>query len=180
MRTATEALAGAGFFVFVSSANVYADHRTIGQDESAPLLAPLDGDVMESMESYGAAKVACEQQVERAFGPDRCLIARVGLIGGPGDLFDRTGYWPLRFARPAANDGSVLVPDSPDLPTQVIDVRDLAGWLLSAGERRSAGTFNVGGGDDSDSPSTSRPRAGWPATVDRSSRRTRNGSSITA
>ena len=45
--------------------NVYADHRTIGQDESAPLLAPLDGDVMESMESYGAAKVACEQQVER-------------------------------------------------------------------------------------------------------------------
>ena len=145
VRTATEALAGAGFFVFVSSANVYADHRTIGQNESAPLLAPLDGDVMESMESYGAAKVACEQQVERAFGPERCLIARVGLIGGPGDLFDRTGYWPLRFARPAVNDGSVLVPDSPDLPTQVIDVRDLAGWLLSAGEHRSAGTFNVGG-----------------------------------
>ena len=145
VRMATEALAGAGFFVFVSSANVYADHRTIGQNESAPLLAPLGGDVMESMESYGAAKVACEQQVERAFGPERCLIARVGLIGGPGDLFDRTGYWPLRFARPAVNDGSVLVPDSPDLPTQVIDVRDLAGWLLSAGEHRSAGTFNVGG-----------------------------------
>ena len=41
VRTATEALAGAGLFVFVSSANVYADHRTIGQNESAPLLAPL-------------------------------------------------------------------------------------------------------------------------------------------
>ena len=145
VRTATAALASAAFFVFVSSANVYADHGTIGQDESAPVLPPLEGDVMENMESYGAAKVACEQYVAQTFGPDRCLIARVGLIGGPGDLFDRTGYWPLRFARPAASDGSVLVPDTPDLPTQVIDVRDLAGWLVAAGERRVAGTYNVGG-----------------------------------
>jgi nucleoside-diphosphate-sugar epimerase len=100
---------------------------------------------MESMATYGEAKVACERQVAQTFGPDRCLIARVGLIGGPGDLFDRSGYWPLRFARPALADGSVLVPESPDLPTQVIDVRDLAGWLVAAGERRIAGIYNAGG-----------------------------------
>jgi nucleoside-diphosphate-sugar epimerase len=95
------------------------------------------------METYGEAKVACEQHVLGAFGPGRSLIARVGLIGGPGDTFDRTGYWPLRFRRPAADDGSVLVPDVPSLATQVIDVRDVASWLVDTGERRLSGVFNV-------------------------------------
>ena len=57
-------------FVFVSSGNVYADHRAPGQDESAPLLPALEGPVMESMASYGEAKVACEQHVLGTFGPD--------------------------------------------------------------------------------------------------------------
>jgi nucleoside-diphosphate-sugar epimerase len=84
--------------------------------------------------------------VLRGFGSGRTAIARVGLIGGPGDIFDRTGYWPLRFARPARADGAVLVPDVSDLPTQVIDVRDLAAWIVSAGTRATAGIFNVTGG----------------------------------
>ncbi len=133
------------FYVFVSSGNVYADHSTPGQNEDAALLPALDGDVMETMETYGQAKVACEQHVLRAFGPHRSMIARVGLIGGPGDVFDRTGYWPLRFARPATEDGTVLVPDAPELATQVIDVRDLAVWLVDAGSRGVAGIFNATG-----------------------------------
>jgi len=132
-------------FVFVSSGNVYADHRAPGQDESSPLLPALSGPVMESMASYGEAKVACEQHVLTAFGPDACLIARVGLIGGPGDLFDRSVYWPHRLARPATANGAVLVPDSPAQPTQVIDVRDLAAWLVEAGAARVAGVFNATG-----------------------------------
>ena len=80
----------------------------------APLLPALTGEVMESMDTYGQAKVACGQQVQQAFEPGRALIARVGLIGGPGDIFDRTGYWPLRFARPSTPGGAVLVPDAPD------------------------------------------------------------------
>ena len=133
-----------GFFVFVSSGNVYAEHVT-GQDEDGPLLAALEGDVMESMDTYGQAKVACEQHALRAFGPDRATIVRVGLIGGPGDIFDRSGYWPLRFARPASADDAVLVPDAPDLPAQVIDVRDLAAWIIEMGTRGVAGVFNVTG-----------------------------------
>ena len=132
-------------FVFVSSGNVYADHGTPGDDESAALLPALAGEVMESMETYGEAKVACERHVLDAFGTGRTLIARVGLIGGPGDIFDRTGYWPLRFARPAEDDGRVLVPDLPDLGTQVIDVRDLAAWLVDAAGRQVSGTFNATG-----------------------------------
>jgi 2'-hydroxyisoflavone reductase len=86
----------------------------------------LAGDVMASMDTYGQAKVACERHVLGGFGADRSLIAWVGLIGGPGDTFDRTG--PLVGAvPPAAGDGSVLVPEVPGLATQVIDVRDLAG-----------------------------------------------------
>lgn len=146
VRTAVQALVDrAGFFVFVSSGNVYAEHAAPGGDEEVPTLPALDGDVMESMETYGEAKVACESHVRRAFGPDRSLIARVGLIGGPGDVFDRTGYWPWRFARPSTTRGAVLVPDAPALATQVIDVRDLATWLIDAGSNRTAGTFNATG-----------------------------------
>jgi nucleoside-diphosphate-sugar epimerase len=143
---AVKALADrAAYFVFVSSSNVYADHRRPGADEDGPLLPALDGDVMESMEVYGEAKVACEQHVLRGFGAGRALIARVGLLGGPGDVFDRTGYWPLRFARPSTSDGSVLVPDAPGLATQVLDVRDLAAWIVDAGARRINGIFNAAG-----------------------------------
>ncbi len=145
VRRATTALAErAAAYVFISSGNVYADHAIPGTDETAELLAPLGGDVMETMETYGEAKVACEQHVLRAFGDDLTLIARAGLIGGPGDIFDRTGYWPLRFARPAVSDGSVLVPDVPVL-TQVIDVRDLAAWLVDSAERGVCGIFNAVG-----------------------------------
>ena len=146
VRSAVRALADrAGMYVLVSSCNVYADHRTPGADEEAPLLPPLTGEVMESMDTYGQAKVACEQQVQQAFEPDRALIARVGLIGGPGDIFDRTGYWPLRFARPSTPSGAVLVPDAPGLATQVIDVRDLAAWLIDAGSRGLGGVYNATG-----------------------------------
>lgn len=146
VKSAMQALTDrASFFVFVSSGNVYAEHGTPGGNEDGALLLALDGDVMESMETYGEAKVACERHVLQAFGPDRALIARVGLIGGPGDIFHRTGYWPLRFARPVVKDGAVLVPDAPEMATQVIDVRDLAGWLVDAGSRHVAGIFNATG-----------------------------------
>jgi len=146
VKQAAAALAGrSSSFIFISSGSVYADHGTPGQDESTEVLPALDGDVMETMETYGEAKVACEQHVLDAFGPDRSLIARVGLIGGPGDVSDRTGYWPLRFARPASEDGSVLVPDVPELATQVIDVRDLATWIVDGASRGLSGTFNATG-----------------------------------
>ncbi|HET7659566.1 MAG TPA: NAD-dependent epimerase/dehydratase family protein [Oryzihumus sp.] len=143
VRGAVAALADrAATWVYVSSGSVYAAHGTPGADEGAALLPALEGDVADR-ESYGEAKVACEQAVLAGVGPDRTVIARSGLIGGPGDHSDRTGYWPLRFAHPATDDAAVLVPDTPDLGTQVIDVRDLARWLVESVEQERAGVFNL-------------------------------------
>ena len=132
-------------FLFVSSCNVYASQCEVGADEGAALLTPLQSDVMESMEQYGQAKVACEQAAADSFGAGRTLIARVGLIGGPGDASGRSGYWPWRFAQPSNRQGAVLVPDAADLPTAVIDVRDLAGWLVDCADAGTVGVFNAGG-----------------------------------
>lgn len=146
VRRAAAALAGrAGHAVFVSSASVYAEHRAVGQDESTATFAPLADDVMADMSAYGAAKVACERALLEGFGSDRTLIVRSGLIGGPDDHTARSGYWPWRFAHPSGPDGTVLVPDCPDLSVQLIDVRDLARWLVVAAEGNLSGTINAVG-----------------------------------
>jgi nucleoside-diphosphate-sugar epimerase len=132
-------------YLFVSTGNVYASQRELGQDEDADLLPPLASDRMTSMEVYGQAKVACEHAVLSGFGPDRALVARAGLIGGPGDRSSRSGYWPWRFAHPSNPQNAVLVPDDPDVPTAVIDVRDLAEWLVRCAEAGTAGVFNAAG-----------------------------------
>lgn len=145
VRAALSALSPrTGTWVLVSSCSVYAAHDTPGADESAALLPALDGEEA-TAETYGEGKVACEQAVLQARGADGALVARSGLIGGPGDHTDRTGYWPLRFAHPATDDDAVLVPDSPALSTQLIDVRDLAAWLVDSAGHRTAGVMNVAG-----------------------------------
>lgn len=145
VRSAVAALAArTRTWVFVSSCNVYARQDRPAADESAELLPPLSADEA-SLEEYGAGKAACEQAVVEAMGLDRCVLARSGLITGPGDHTDRTGYWPLRFARPASEDSAVLVPTSPRLGTQVIDARDLAAWLVHCIEDRVSGAYNAAG-----------------------------------
>lgn len=127
--SAVEALAASTKrWAFVSSGNVYQSHARVGEDESAAVLPPLRSDVMTSMEHYGAAKVACEQAVLGGFG-GAALIARAGLIGGPGDGSGRSGYWPWRFASPSNDSDRVLVPGA-ELATSLVDVRDLARWLI--------------------------------------------------
>src|SRR5690349_4964986 len=137
VRRAVEALKPrAGHWTFVSTVSVYADNGTPGQRaDTAPLRAPTAPDVEHCTdETYGAAKVACEQAVGA-----NAFICRAGLIAGPEDPTGRFTYWPVRLAR----GGEVLVAASPDDAVQLIDVRDLARWIVLAAETGLTGTFDA-------------------------------------
>ncbi|WP_426996044.1 NAD-dependent epimerase/dehydratase family protein [Pseudarthrobacter sp. N5] len=131
--------ARAEHWTFVSSCSVYADHSTPGAAEDAGLLPPLEKGTDFAPENYGEAKSAIEQSTAE-FAGDKAHLCRAGLIGGPGDATDRYGYWPARFAR---GGDPVLLPDIPHHATQIIDVRDLAAWILTAAEQRTTGPLNA-------------------------------------
>jgi 2'-hydroxyisoflavone reductase len=130
-------------WVYVSSISVYADHSVPDADESAELVAPWRGSGEAGPEEYAGAKVSCETWCRGAVEPDRLLVARSGLIVGYGDRSDRFGYWPARFTL-AADGDPVLAPPA-DQPVQVVDVLDLARWLVDSAEQGTSGTVDAVG-----------------------------------
>jgi len=126
----------AAHWTFVSTVSVYADNSRAGQRAgTAPLREPTAPGVDHSSEeTYGAAKVACEQ----ATGED-AFICRAGLIVGPEDPTGRFTYWPVRLAR----GGEVLAPGTPQDAVQFIDVRDLAQWIVHAARSGLTGCFDA-------------------------------------
>jgi 2'-hydroxyisoflavone reductase len=127
-------------YTFVSSISVYASFSEAVTEDSP--LAQLDGasadELAPDYSNYGALKALCEEEVERAFA-GRSLNVRAGLIVGPHDPTGRFTYWPHRIAR----GGEVLAPGAPERPVQVIDVRDLAAWILDSAAAGVAGRFNA-------------------------------------
>ena len=124
----------AAHWTLVSSVSVYARNDEPDGDESADLVDPRD------LSQYADAKAAAERATVDAIG-DRLFIARPGLIVGPGDPSDRFGYWMARFTEP----GPVLIPSTAGRYVQVIDVDDLADWLLRVGIDRRTGIANAVG-----------------------------------
>ncbi|WP_308457278.1 NAD-dependent epimerase/dehydratase family protein [Microbacterium sp. Ru50] len=135
VESALKALAArAAHWTLVSTVSVYADNSTPGADETAQLVDP------QNLAEYPDAKVAAERASAAELG-DRLLIARPGLIAGPGDPSDRLGYWPARLHR----GGNVLAPMMSQRFVQFIDVEDLADWIVSAGAAGIAGVVNAVG-----------------------------------
>src|SRR5262245_4860679 len=126
-------------YIFISSLSVFADFRKIGIDESYPLAKmPEETNDENSPKTYGARKALCEQIVQEIYG-DHALIVRPGLIVGPHDPTDRFTYWPFRVAR----GGDVLAPQKPEAKTQIIDVRDLADFIIQLIEENTSGVYNA-------------------------------------
>jgi 2'-hydroxyisoflavone reductase len=128
-------------YVFISSISVYNGFSKIGINESDPVGKIADETIEEiTGESYGPLKALCEKAVQDVFG-DRALIVRPGLIVGPHDPTDRFTYWPVRVAR----GGDLLTPEKPNVPIQIIDVRDLADFIVELIQQNVSGVFNATG-----------------------------------
>ena len=126
-------------WVFVSTISVYTDDSTPGGTvDTLPTHEPIhtDEDVMSGPDVYGAMKMGCEQAVIE--GASSSVVVRPGLIVGPGDRSGRFSYWPARVD----DGGEILAPGAPDEAVQVIDVRDLASWLVDCAEARTTGLFH--------------------------------------
>jgi 2'-hydroxyisoflavone reductase len=124
-----------GHYVYVSSGSVYVQPVPAGVTEEAPVVN-ADADADDG--GYPMLKAGAERALRAVFG-DRVLLARAGLILGPGEDIGRLPWWLDRLAR----GGEVLAPGPADLPVQYVDVRDLAAFLLDAGADGRAGAVNV-------------------------------------
>jgi 2'-hydroxyisoflavone reductase len=139
-------------WVLVSTISVYADDADPAGPGSGRLHPPQHDDVDLAADpgAYGPMKVACEEIVRE--GTVSSVVVRPGLIVGPGDPTGRFTYWPARLGRAgrpvdAAGDAhdEVLAPGSPDAVVQVLDVRDLATWLVDLAEQSTDGTYDAVG-----------------------------------
>jgi 2'-hydroxyisoflavone reductase len=132
-------------YAFVSTISVYADYRVLGITEESPLKQPPPEEERTeevTPATYGWLKVLCEKEVEEAM-PGRNLIVRPCILAGPGDYTDRFTWWLRRVKE----GGEVVAPGRPGRPVQVLDVRDLAHFLLGLIERGRTGIFNTTGPD---------------------------------
>lgn len=119
-------------WVFVSTISVYADDSDPAGPGTGRLHEPVG-------EEYGPLKVICEDLVRSR--ATSATVLRPGLIVGPGDPTGRFAYW----ARRTGETGALVGPGEPDSPVQVIDVRDLAAWILLLAEQRPEVTLDAVG-----------------------------------
>lgn len=137
-----------GHYTFISSCSVYED-LSQGIDESSAV-ATMPQDKLDEIQTdtsgpanteyYGALKALCEEAIDQVM-PGRTLHIRAGLIVGPNDYSDRFTYWPSRIAK----GGDVLAPDMKGQQITVVDVRDIADWIVRSVEASLTGVYNCSG-----------------------------------
>lgn len=148
VKASTELLApSVKQYVFISTLSVYKDNSKVDLDESDELGTIADPSVEtmgDQMQNYGPLKALCEQAAEKAM-PGRVTNLRPGYIVGPGDWSGRFNYWPLRLRDAKEKSDVVLAPGTPDDAVQMVDVRDLAEFIVLCLDRATTGVMNVTG-----------------------------------
>lgn len=128
----------AGAYVLFSSTAAYDVPLEYGFREDSPLIAAEDFDPEEvNDDTYGGLKALCEGAAKATFG--ECLIVRPTYVVGPYDYTGRFTYWVKRIAE----GGEVLAPGPAEEFFQLIDVRDLAEWIVGMVERQVVGTYQA-------------------------------------
>jgi len=129
-------------YVFVSTIDAYDLTQPEIDESSATRVLPAGAQTSEmDVELYGAHKARCERELVEILGPERVTIVRAGLMAGPYDATDRFTYWPVRVER----GGDVLAPRERSMPVQLVDVRDVACWVVGSIAQKLSGVFNLTG-----------------------------------
>jgi len=118
------------FYYFISSIAVYRDFSRPVLDETA---GTRHGDP-----GYGGEKARAESLVADLYS-DRYGVARCHSIFGPRDPGSTLHYWLRRYA---AYDEVAAPGDGRD-PVQLVDVRDIANWVVESIERKLTGIHNL-------------------------------------
>jgi 2'-hydroxyisoflavone reductase len=127
-----------GYYLFISSISAYAGFAKPNDESSQTGTLSNPEEEAVTGTSYGPMKALCERYTQEVF-KERACIVRPGYIVGPLDPTDRFTYWPARASR----GGEMLSPGTPRDPIQIIDVRDLAVWMMHLAQARTAGLFNA-------------------------------------
>ena len=148
-----DAVEPAARYGLVTSISVYGDMgRPVTEDAPAPVATSEQiamaealpperrSDAMAYAGAYGPLKRSAEVAAAARLG-ERALLLRVGLLVGRGDYMDRFPWWVRRIDE----GGTVPAPEPRDRPVQVVDVRDVAAFAVSAVERGLSGPYTVTG-----------------------------------
>jgi 2'-hydroxyisoflavone reductase len=120
------------FYSFVSSIGAYADTSHPGTEESAPLAVNAPG--------YSGEKARSETELGLLLGT-KLGIVRPCPIAGPRDNSLSFHYWLTRLRQ----DRPIIAPGDGTSPVEIVDVRDVADWVLQNVEARRPGVYNVCG-----------------------------------
>jgi 2'-hydroxyisoflavone reductase len=130
-----------GRYLFISSHAVYMRSGVgPGSNEDTPRRPPVRGTEVLDDDTYGPAKVACEDDVMARYN-SHATIVRPGKVAGPHDSSDTFTYWVRRAAR----GGRVALPADPEQPVQIIDSRDLARLVVQLLVDERPGVFHAVG-----------------------------------
>ncbi len=122
-------------YMFVSSVAAYKNFVKPGMDESAPLRSGTKY----QPDNYNLNKVLCEKMVSKHF-PERFTIYRPGAIVGDRDPGPFGTYVLNRIMKRK----QFMAVDSDD-PVQLIDARDIGGFISRCAENKTTGYFNLVG-----------------------------------